>query len=145
MKFCANCGRQILDGEQFCSGCGTAVSGNNGANVVQPEYVLKRKIPGRGFGISSMVLGIIGIVYGVVSFVSAVRAINNAKQIEQIAESGEWQMPITFLVLGVLSLCFAPAAFRKGYKNGVSVSGLVLGLLTTILCAVALIIMLSIT
>ena len=81
--------------------------------------MVKPKTPGRGFGISSMVLGIIGLIYGFILLINAADFMDTE------------QLPIIIIYssLSILSLCFAPAAFKRGYRNGVSISGLFMGII----------------
>ena len=125
MAFCVNCGKEIANGAAFCPNCGTA---NQGSTVI---YV-KPKVPGRGLGISSMVLGIIAMVY---AFSVASVIPEMIKDLTRIGfgvdSSSSVVMPIIMLSsMSVLSLCFAPAAIKRGYKNGISYSGLILGLVS---------------
>ena len=131
MPFCQNCGTQVSDGAAFCANCGTPVAAASQAAVnqpavnqpvfqpiAQPVVMVKPKAPGRGFGISSMVLGIIGLIYGFILLINAY-------------DISTEQLPIIFIYssLPILSLCFAPAAFKRGYRNGVSISGLFMGII----------------
>jgi len=69
MKFCTNCGTQMEDTVKFCPNCGTP----NNASDAQPQAPMqngyqqviyqKPKRPGKGLGIASLVLSIIGLVY----------------------------------------------------------------------------------
>jgi hypothetical protein len=91
------------------------------------------KIPGRGFGISSMVLGIIAVFYTwplVTSLISggptvtsysmtSFRFIVNGAMMSQIILVG---------ILAVLALVFSLCAiFVKQYRKGQSYAGLILG------------------
>ncbi len=127
MAFCQNCGTQLSDGASFCANCGTAVATASQPTVnqtvvqpiAQPVVMVKPKIPGRGFGISSMVLGIIGVVYGFILLINTA----NFMDTEQLP------LILVYSSLSILSLCFAPAAFKRGYRNGVSISGLFMGII----------------
>lgn len=129
MAFCRNCGAQNADNASFCGNCGASLGqniyGHNGGTVI----MVKPKIPGRGLGISSMVLGIIGLVYSVMFLFSIPQAIENLEYISfREPDYSSFLTPVAiFSVLSILSICFAPAAFKRGYKNGVSTSGLVMG------------------
>lgn len=131
-KFCQGCGAQCTDEAAFCSACGTRLTTPNNqpqaptqcppttAQIpvyAQPIYV-KPKIPGRGFGISSMVLGIVGLVYSFMGF-SIIQSSTNVTNLLS---------PLLMLLsMPVLALCFSLAARKRGYQNGISTSGLVLG------------------
>ena len=58
MAFCRNCGTQYIDGSVACPRCG-APTGMQPPMPYMP-YV-KPKVPGKGFGITAMVLGIVGL------------------------------------------------------------------------------------
>lgn len=127
MAFCRQCGTEIPNEAVFCNNCGAPV------NSVQPLVYVKPKVPGRGFGISSMVLGIIGLVY------SFMFSVGMPSMIEELASESVSVGPESFLpsiimlaVMPVLSLCFSPAAIKRGYKNGVSISGLIMGAIALI-------------
>lgn len=127
MAFCTNCGTELQNGATFCTNCGTPAAGVQ-PNVVQPMVFVKPKIPGRGFGISSMVLGIIGLVYSFVFTTSIIESIEAMYDNDVFIEAS--LVPILmFSVLSILSVCFAPAAISRGYKNGISLSGLILGII----------------
>ena len=126
MAFCKNCGAQLTGTERFCNNCGTPM-----VSSVQEVVYVKAKVPGRGFGISSMVLGIIGLVYSVYVTFAAVVLQELVDLYDGSSEGiGVTLIPILmYSVLSILSVCFAPAAMKRGYKNGVSVSGMVMGVL----------------
>ena len=146
MSFCQKCGNQIPDGTAFCANCGAPVAAASQAAVnqpvVQPIVMVKPKIPGRGLGISSMVLGIIGLIYGFLFAVSIPELLEELDSVRYIDFSDFFEslLPgIIFMsVLSILSLCFAPAAIKRGYKNGISISGLVMGLIGVLCFAIAI-------
>ena len=124
MAFCKNCGTQLPDNVAFCNACGTPT------NSTQQVVYVKPKVPGRGFGISSMVLGIIGLVY---AFIFAIQIPSFIDTVERVTryhspDYSSFLTPIIMLsVLSILSLCFSPAAIKRGYKNGISTSGMIMG------------------
>lgn len=126
MAFCRNCGKQIDDNVLFCSFCGTST------RINQPVMYIKPKTPGRGFGISSMVLGIIGLVYALSfssTFLDLVDLIDRFHDFDADDIRRFIQLILYISVMPVLSLCFSNAAFKRGYKNGVSNSGLIMGVI----------------
>jgi len=127
MAFCRQCGKEMPNEATFCNNCGMPVG------MVQPLVYVKPKVPGRGFGISSMVLGIIGFVY---SFIYSMGISSMLEEFDKSSSSAEPEsiLPaiIMLSVLPILSVCFSPAAIKRGYKNGVSISGLILGVLALI-------------
>ena len=113
-----------------------------------PQIVyVKAKTPGRGLGIASMVLGIIGLVY---TF-SGISSLNQmALMIQEMAEMGLEYTTSDFLgtliVIGVmplLALIFGCSARKKGYKNGVSMSGLIMGIIGLVLLLIEILVLIG--
>lgn len=147
-KFCTYCGREVPDDTSFCPGCGTKFEQNQTyqgeprqyipqdafpprTSPVQPTsyYVPKRKIAGRGFGITSMVLGIIACVF-VYSYIFKVF-------------SGGWVRAASLGIDGILSglsLTFALLARGKGYKKQAT-AGLVLGIIACAIVVITIIVL----
>ena len=110
-----------------------------------PPYVYaKPKIPGRGFGIASMVLGIIGIVYAFFLFFGVVGIASGSTDLSVYEESYtvesyeelreevlETMIPslCVFAVLPLLAIIFGIVAKSMKYRRGSSTAGLVLGIL----------------
>ena len=137
-KFCTQCGNPLNEKQRFCPSCGAAVvaaEDRPAAQPIQPVMVMKKKTPGKGLGISSMVLGIIGLYYGISTVLGMPKTISNYKAIQASgwgAEGAFEAMLIVILiysVLSILALAFGGAAIGKKYKNGISISGVVMGLL----------------
>ncbi len=128
-NFCSRCGCPLNPGVQFCQQCGASVVPNN---VV---YMASPKIPGRGVGIASMVLGIVGLIYAFLLLI--------IYSTEPIVP-GMSAPAFMFLVVNLLSLIFACVAMNKQYKNGVSISGFIMGLIGSVFCLVCLIIAASV-
>lgn len=119
-RFCHNCGNAIGVDERFCGRCGALAPGE------QQTYVWVRpKIPGRGLGISAMVLGIIGLVYSLPAVFAATQ--------------GQSSMA-ALCILSVLALIFGSVAFGKKYQNGVSISGVIMGVIGIVVYIVAFIV-----
>lgn len=129
--FCKNCGAELGDGSVFCNKCGAnqQVQEVGQQYGTQPVMVVKAKVPGRGLGISSMVLGIIGLVYAVAAIVSANAAKEMVEYYGERYPASDTTAFLVFMILPILSLCFAPSAIKQGYKNGVSYSGLIMGII----------------
>ena len=68
MKNCIRCGAQLEDAAQFCGNCGAQQ--NVQSVYQQPVYAANVKVPGKGMGIASMVLGIISLVFFCVWYIS---------------------------------------------------------------------------
>jgi len=113
----------------------------------QPYYVpvyTKPVRPGRGFGIASMVLGIIGAVYGFTAVMAAISLFSVRDSLQSIGYGLDfvYESAMSSAVLGVITECvfvgvlailacvFSVVALKKGYKTGVSKSGLVLGIVS---------------
>lgn len=115
-----------------------------------PQIVyVKTKTRGRGFGISSMVLGIIGLYYAL----SGMAMVGEFAQLAVMGEEmlgemmGEMMGEIpsgmfaesiavslgVFGIMPLLALIFGICARKRGYKNGVSMSGLILGIIGLVL------------
>ena len=127
MAFCRQCGTEIPNEAAFCNNCGAPV------NAVPPLIYVKPKVPGRGFGISSMVLGIIGLVYSF-AFAFSMPTVVNELAWDSASAGPESLLPsvIMLAVMPVLILCFSPIAIKRGYKNGISISGLIMGAIALI-------------
>lgn len=109
--------------------------------------VKKPKIPGRGFGITSMVLGIVGTVISISVLFRTIKFDSYARQkiFKGISFSGVKNGFIEdFMLLGVLavlSIVFALVAiYSKKYRKGQSLAGLVLGIATAVLTITAVVI-----
>ena len=178
--FCPKCGVQSPDGSNFCNGCGVVISKvemDEGLNqavqmpirpnynyeqpqqpyqpYVQPYYAptcAKPRRPGKGLGISSMILGILGAIYSSMLSLIALQTI-----LYSFAhDSGEMDlyknMKITAanffdsdnmenitsavfacLVCAVLALIFAIVSKNKGFRNKISKSGFVLSIVSVVL------------
>lgn len=137
-KFCSKCGFQLEDEATFCSRCGTYVATQPQSDIqihnqvyppVQPyanNMQVKPKIPGRGFGIASMVLGIIGLVY-------SVSCLSNAASVSELIRYNEFIVVSTviailiFSTLSILAVCFAFASKNRGYNTNIRKSGMIMG------------------
>ena len=117
-----------------------------------PQIVyVKTKTRGRGFGISSMVLGIIGLYYAlsgmaIVGEVAQFAALGEEMLGEMMGEipSGMFaeSMAVSLGVFGImplLALIFGICARKRGYKNGVSMSGLIMGIIGLVLITLEII------
>ena len=102
-----------------------------------PMYV-KPKIPGKGLGITALVLGIIGLVYGFYCLIASIEIANSYF----LSSAADEMIPgiIVFMVLGILATAFGGVGISKGYKNGVSTSGLVMGIISVVLYVISIII-----
>ena len=172
MAYCKNCGAQFPGDSVFCQNCGQSVqeysptmqtptyyeNGNYGMNNV-PVNEGKKKIPGRGFGIASLVLGIIGLLDSLYALMMSLvinfatsgifeemlrKSYNSSDLTGEISFDTFYNMfigslhtvaifySVIILVLGVLSLVFGLRAISKGYKKSISIAGVVLGGIATL-------------
>lgn len=102
----------------------------------------KQKTPGKGFGITSMILGIVA-VFNCISLLImdfSATTVNQigAYNVEKIANFGMAIAIIGFgifiCILAVLSLVFAIVSLIKGYR-GASIAGLILSIVAIAVCA----------
>ena len=131
MAFCNSCGSAMEDGAVFCANCG-ARQGTQPAQSVQmgaqTVVMVKPKIPGRGFGISSMVLAIIGLVYALSTVMSA-DTLEMLARLADEAAAGALIAILLYSSLSIMGVAFGCAARKRGYINGISTSGLVMGII----------------
>ena len=139
--FCPNCGNQIADGSAFCPACGKATNVTIQAVPVQPvQYAyVKPKVPGRGLGIAGMVLGIIGLFYCLGAF-SVAESIAEGSFFNGDYASAVFAPFIVYFAFPILAVSLAGAGRHKGYKTGVSASGVIMGIIGLVLLTIALII-----
>lgn len=144
MIYCRECGKQISDQAPACPNCGApqqTVPQN--INPMQPIYIVKPKIPGRGLSIASLVLGIIAAVYGFVYVTSIIEIIDEGSSYFFTAKEKIGNIfPIMFLVIicAVLAISFAIASNSKGCTLKKKTAGLILGLISVVLTFMFLII-----
>lgn len=144
-NFCTHCGTAVEDADRFCSNCGTPLRTQPQQAPTHPQApiaqqpVVKPKIPGRGFGISSMVLGIVGLV-------NALSALERSS----FVGSGFYYYEIfsqiisicVVSVLSILATTFAVCAVKRGYNTNIGKSGFIMGIIG--LCIYALSIILAV-
>ena len=120
-RFCSYCGAALPEGAAFCPACQQPVSS-------QPvvHYYVKQKVPGRGFGISSMVLGIFAVVYCPILLLNF---FSDVPRMGTYIVSAILPSIIVFAVFPILSTVFSCVARTRGYRNGVSTSGLTMGII----------------
>lgn len=162
---CPTCGTENPGTASFCNHCGRNFK--QPAQMFQPiypqpyppayqqpypAYAPKKKIPGKGFGVASMVLGIIGLLVAYSLLDDAILAIELYVNFSEFCEayygygsvfSVCYEM-IPDFVMPILSLIFGFTARDRGYKNGVSTSGIVMSTIACVLlvAAVTLLLML---
>lgn len=138
MTFCSSCGAPMEETSAFCLQCGAQriastqpqqppvyVQPPYGQPMYpQPVYYVKPKVPGRGFGISAMVLGIVGLFYGFYMFIASIA-------VTGFDEAGIAVAFVTLLYssLSILAVSFAYVAKKRGYVNNVCRSGEIMGII----------------
>lgn len=162
-KFCSKCGNAVNETDNVCSKCGNVLNPNANANAnanantynpnpnpVQPAQVVvaKPKIPGRGFGIAALVLGIISLIATIAHFGTIMDVLSTADAFSgytylRIDVSAALQSIIPTLCIwivgSILAVAFAFIAKSRNFKNKVSTSGLVLGIIAFVMSMVDLI------
>lgn len=145
---CPRCGAENPASAFFCNNCGIRLK----QNPVQPVnpgyqqpyqpvyqqpyhvYVPPKKTPGKGFGVASMVLGIIGLIAAISLLEDAILAQELYANFSEFCEgyygygsafSVCYEMMPNF-VMPILSIVFGFVARHRGYQNGVSTSGIVM-------------------
>ena len=152
--FCKFCGSSIADNSQFCAICGGRVNAPvvytppapvNYVPVVQP---VKHKVPGRGFGITSMIMGIAALYYFVVYpyLMLAVLSID----LPYAFPGFDSFMLVTFLTtmilyspLPILGIVFSNIAHKRGYINNISQSGRIMSIISLVAFIPALILLIA--
>lgn len=144
-NFCSSCGNPITEGTAFCPSCGAACGGVQPRNVVPQQVVyVREKIPGRGFGITSLVLGIIGLVYAVILFFSMmmVNAVSGMMDMSgAFHENGMAAAAGLGLVMGILiysipsilAVIFGIVSEKRGYHTGIRKGGFITGCIGLVL------------
>ena len=143
MTFCPNCGAQIPAGANACPSCGTFVNAQPQQpqyNVMPPMVYVKPKIPGRGLGIAGMVLAIIGLVVG---FFLLVSAIEIADSYSRRFDDDMLGIYIVYSVTSILGVSLGGAGRSKGYRCGVSTSGVVMGIIGIVMYFISILLIAS--
>ncbi|MBR6502179.1 MAG: zinc ribbon domain-containing protein [Clostridia bacterium] len=149
MAFCRNCGTQYIDGSVVCPRCG-APTGVQQPPMPYMPYV-KPKVPGKGFGITAMVLGIIGLFYGMYLLFATIVAAEAYSSYSYyggyysygaagVLSSALVVTVVIFSSLSIMAIAFGSAAKNRGYRNGVSTSGVVMGVIGLIAYLIAILV-----
>lgn len=143
MPYCNNCGTQVSENAKFCENCGKSI---NAQYYTQPQHTqqypqyqyvqyVRPKVPGRGYGISSMILGIIGLLYAFY-FVLGTFALMFALRDSGGARGALLITMLIFSSLSIMATAFSIAAKNRGYINGISASGSIMGVIGLIIYSV---------
>ena len=71
---CPECNKEISNKAFVCPDCGYPLSNN----ISNADFSIKKKTPGKGFGVSGLVMGILGVIYSPLTLVSALEYMNSA-------------------------------------------------------------------
>lgn len=119
--YCQNCGKEIDPKAVICVHCG--VQTNNATSIAKPT--------GRGKGIASMILGIIGIIFCLSAF-SSIDSVEYKLDMALYNGSQRLGFAIGFVLIqsifAIIGVCLA-ASERKKFKNGFNASGLWLSII----------------
>ncbi|MCQ2440748.1 MAG: hypothetical protein MJ076_02480 [Clostridia bacterium] len=101
---------------------------------------MKKKIPGRGFGISEMIMGILGVVYSPILLISLISNMNLNNDLINDFKKSVIGMCVEIAIFGILAVVFGFVSRLKGYKKGKSVAALIMGFITLAICVTTIII-----
>ncbi len=101
--------------------------------------MFKKKIPGRGFGISGMIMGILAVVYGVVPFLNIITVDFSYNRINAQLHLTNLLMNMYPIIFAALALIFGVASRGRGYKSGQSTSAIVMGVISLAFCAITIV------
>ena len=137
MVNCPNCGNLVPDNSMNCPICGSYVYGNTYVQV-------KPVMPGRGFGITSMVMGILSLIYAVVGFSVIMEFASELSRYDlgRYGYSAYYTGAIVgasmpSIIFSILALIFGGVSLSKGYKRGMSKSGVVMGIVSIAILFIA--------
>ncbi|MBE6157825.1 MAG: zinc ribbon domain-containing protein [Firmicutes bacterium] len=132
--FCSQCGKKLDEGAVFCSGCGYKLG-----DIPVNNTTTSTSTPGKGKSVASLVLGIFGVLLGLLYLIACLEI--EQSSLVQISESyafrfgyalGSVLLPIICAIIGV---CLSASA-RKQKKTGLNTAGLVLSIITFVLCGI---------
>ena len=169
-KFCRNCGAALSEEDVVCTSCGQKYVGvqppppppmhhfGDGAHPPvcpppPPPMGPRPPVPGRALGIASMVMGIysvlstFGLFYAMylIWYVEDKAGLTGTLRGDVNETIWEVLLPCFFalFILAALSLVFSLVAKYKGYRNGISNTGMALSVPSLVLWLVGLIFLLA--
>jgi len=133
MKFCPNCGKKIIEGADVCIGCGKFL------NKKPAKVEVNEKPFNKGFGITSMVFGIVSIIWSLSMLLSIDMGIEELK-VEMYYNGGLIYMLLYFigytlfsLTPAILGMIFGIKQVKKE-KTGFATSGLIMSFISLVAC-----------
>lgn len=90
-------------------------------------------MPGRGFGISGLVMGILGVIYSPLILFSALEHTYSTMQ-ENII------MGIYIAIFGILAFSFGFSARKRGYKKAKTIVAIIMGFVSVAFCLSSIIV-----
>ena len=141
--YCSNCGTKVEENARFCANCGNALNGKE-ESITNNNSVVVQSVPGSGAATASMVLGILAIIAGIIAFFIAVSIstyVNVSHLVhEYISYTYNDELMVMAImvifvpaVLSIIGFCLAISS-RGKIKNGSNTAGLVLNIITILLC-----------
>ena len=151
--YCSVCGTKVPDGSYSCTQCGVQLNANTlpqqGQPYPQQMYVPvyvktpRQRTPGKGFGITSMILGIVASVVAFSTlFTLLPGAFYNYYSSSSAFLSSEQSFSnqlFSIFLYATLAFIFAAVSRKKGYRNGVSMSGLVMSIFSFAVIVIAIV------
>ena len=133
MKFCPNCGKELIEGADVCLGCGKFL------NKKTVKTQINEKPFNKGFGVTSMVLGIVSIIWTLGMLLTLEEGIEDLK-VEMYYNGGFIFMIFYYigytlfsLTPGILGMIFGIKQANKE-KTGFATSGLIMSFISLVVC-----------
>ena len=144
--FCTNCGKQLAEGEKFCSSCGTPTNATTPQAAPVYSAANNAKTPGKGASIAGMVLGIIACVWGLMTLASVGSIEDAIYELDAITVGSLIAFSIGFtffsLIPSVVGLSLSVSGFKKK-KSGMNITGLILNSIALLLSIIEIIYILT--
>lgn len=134
-KFCSHCGKEVNENAVVCVNCGCAIDGT---------LITKTKIPGKGLGIASMVIGIIAVFYGMFSMLIST-VIISLDEFYYFEEKIAFAIICNFLpiVLSIIGLSLGCSSIFKT-KTGMNITGIILNAITLLISIICITLIIAI-
>ena len=143
--YCSKCGEKTQEGAAFCANCGNVLKEKDEVVAVN-NPVVPTKPQGSGMATASMVLGILGIISSIITLFIALGYSAYMSYEYDFYDSLYYSSTIdTANAIAAVMIVFLPAvlsiigfslalASRGKIKNGANTAGLVLSIITIIIC-----------